>query len=173
MNRATMGALAVCIALFACGRGDRDSGNTGDGTAAESAEVRPTVVSETGCLTARGDQFVLTDLESAQGEATTETYQLIGSEEQLRPHVGQQVQVTGEAEAPNVAMVQESTPPPADGKPQGTTGSDNRDAAPKVSTQAQTRMEVRKLTVTSVQATGASCAAEAETGGAPATRPPQ
>jgi hypothetical protein len=166
MKRASVvGMFVVCMGVFGCG-GDRGrtAGETGDKT----AEVRPAVVTETGCLTARGDQFVLTDLERGEGEATTETYQLIGNHDELRRHVGEQVRVNGEAEAPKVAVVQESTPP-ANATPQGTSGG----AEPKVNTQAQTRVETRKLTVTSVEATGASCAAEATGGGAAPIRPRQ
>jgi hypothetical protein len=166
MNRVSAGVLAMCLGLFGCGRADRESANTGE-AGDKAAEVRPTPVTETGCLTAREGQFVLTDLERGEGEATTETFQLIGNEEELRRHVGRQVRVNGEAEAPKVAVVQESTPPPANPSPQGTTGG----TAPKVSTQAQTRLEVRKLTVSSVQPTGASCAAETTGGGTEPTRP--
>ena len=154
MKRVSVG-LAIVISLFGCGRGERDAENRAGGDAEKTAEVRPVPVNETGCLTARGDQFVLTNLERGEG-ATTEAFQLIGNEADLRQHVGKQVRVSGEAEAPKVAVVQESTPPPADSRPQGTTGG----ADPKVTTQAQTRMEIRKLNVTSVQPTGEACAAE-------------
>jgi hypothetical protein len=168
MKRArVLGIVAMCTIVVACGGNrDRDDANApGDG---KTAEVRPATVTQMGCLTARGDQFVLTDLERGEGEATTETFQLIGSDDELRQHVGKQVRVIGEAEASRVAVVQESTPPPAtDAKPQGTTGG----ADPKVSTQSETRVETRKLTVSSVQPTGASCAAETTSGGAAPTRP--
>lgn len=161
MIRASIAAVAAAAALVGCGdRGDR----RGDTNRAEekTAEVRPTTVTETGCLTARGDRFVLTDLERGAGEATTETFQLTGSEEQLRPHVGKQVRVNGEAEAPKVAVVQESTPAPAEPRAEGTAGG----AEPKVRTQAETRMEVRTLKVSTVEPTGASCAAETKGGSA-------
>jgi hypothetical protein len=164
MKRASvLGILAMCIGVVGCG-GDRDRDNTGDD---KTAEVRPIAVTEMGCLTARGDQFVLTDLERGEGEATTDTFQLVGNNDELRRHVGQQVRVTGEAEAPRVAVIQESTPAPADARPQGTAGSSD----PKVSTQSETRVETRKLTVSSVQPTGASCAAETMSEGAAPTRP--
>jgi len=148
MKRASIGLLAVCLGLIGCRGADRSDD--------KAVEVRPTTVTETGCLTARGDQFVLTDLERGEGQATTETFQLIGNAEDLRQHVGKQVRVNGEAEAPNVAVVQESTPPSPQPAPQGTAGG----ADPKVTTQEQTRVEVRKLKVASVQPTGSSCRAE-------------
>jgi hypothetical protein len=159
MKRVSVGLMAVVVGLFGSGRADRDAENTA-GNDDRTAEVRPVPVNETGCLTARGDQFVLTDLERGEG-ATTETFQLVGNEAELRQHVGKQVRVNGEAEAPKVAVVQESTPPPSDSRPQGTTGSTD----PKVTSQVQTRMEVRKLTVTSVEPTGANCAEEGKSGG--------
>ena len=160
MKRITIGVMAVCLGLIGCGRTDRD--HAGDRPGSDYLDgARPLPVTETGCLTARGDQFVLTNLERGAGEATTETFQLVGNQEQFRPHVGMQVRVTGEAEPPKVAVVQESTPQPESARPQGTSGPD-----PNVSTQAQTRVEVRKLTVATVEGTGASCAAEAAASGA-------
>jgi hypothetical protein len=147
MMRTVLGILAICLGFVACG-GNREDDKT--------AEVRPAAVTEMGCLTARGDQFVLTDLERGEGEATTETFQLVGNDDELRQHVGKQVRVTGEADPPRVAVVQESTPPQPEARPQGTTGA----ADPKVRTQSETRVEARKLKVSSVQPTGASCAAE-------------
>lgn len=165
MKRASaVGVLAFAIGAAACG-GDRGRDVGGD---EKTAEVRPAAITEMGCLTARGDRFVLTNLERGEGEATTETFQLVGNHEELRQHVGKQVRVTGEAEPPRVAVVQESTPP-GDPKPQGTVGT--RD--PKVSTQSETRVESRELTVSSVQPTGAACTAETTGGGAPTTRPRQ
>jgi hypothetical protein len=148
--------------LAACG-GDRRNDQTGE---RETAETRPVGVSETGCLTARGDQFVLTDLKRAGGTtATTETFQLIGMDEVLRQHVGKQVRVAGEAEGSQVAVVTESTPGSDASRPAGTTGgakpTGSADPAdPKVTTDTQTRMEVRKLRVGSVEPTGESCAEE-------------
>jgi hypothetical protein len=161
MKRASVaGVLAICVGFAGCGGADRDRENAG--TDEKTAEVRPVPVSETGCLTARGEQFVLTDLQRGDGEATTETFRLIGNEQELRKHVGQQVRVNGEAEAPKVAVVQESTPP-ASGTATGTAGA----ADPKVSTQSETRVEVRQLTVASVEPTGAACSAEGARGAAP------
>lgn len=169
MKRASVAVLAICLGLFGCGRADRERDNTGEAAGDKTAEVRPVPVTETGCLTARGDQFVLTDLERSDGEAThTETFQLVGNEDELRRHVGKQVRVNGEAEAPQVATVQESTPAPPEPAPRGTTGAD-----PKVSTQSDTRLEVRKLTVASVQPTGAACAAETTSDDQAPVRPRQ
>ena len=155
MKGATVGVVAICLGIWGCG-GDRERTETG-ASAENTADVRPAPITATGCLTARGDQFVLTDLER-EGQPTTETYQLIGNQEQLRPHVGKQVRVNGEAKPAQVATMQESTPAASKPQPQGTAGG----ADPKVTTQAETRVEVRELTVSSIQPTGEGCAAEAK-----------
>jgi len=172
MKRASVvGLFALCVGFAGCGFGEHDGKKDSNAADTKTAESRPAPVSETGCLTAKGDQFVLTDLERGEGSASTETFQLVGNDDELRKHVGKQVRITGEAEAPKVAVVSESTPPAApqgSAKPEATatTGA----AQPKVSTETETRMEVRKLTVSSVQPTGASCAAETNQGGAAPTR---
>jgi hypothetical protein len=170
MKRASMGVLALCLGIAGCGGGDRNEEGR-DSAGSGGTDVSPVPVTETGCLTARGGQFVLTDLDRGASDPTTETYQLIGNEEELRQHVGKQVRVNGEAEPPKVATVQESTPTPPDSAARGTTGMG--ETGPKVSTQAETRLEVRKLTVSSVQPTGESCAAEATGDGAAPTKPRQ
>jgi hypothetical protein len=144
MKQATIAVTAVlCMAATtACGR-NREIG-----------------VLQTGCLTQSGDQFVLTDLERREGGAATETFQLIGNEKQLRELVGQQVRVSGQAEPADVAVMKESTPPPSEPAPAGTTGGSD----PKVSSETETRVEARRLTVSAIEATGSSCAAEIKSG---------
>jgi hypothetical protein len=158
MKRASVaGVFALGIGLAACGGGSGRDDSGAPAAGDKTADARPFPITETGCLTARGDQFVLTDLERSEGGPTTETFQLIGTNEQLRQHVGKQVRVNGEAEAPKVAVVTESTPTPADRQPTGTSGS----ADPKVTSETQTRVESRRLTVSSVEPTGELCSAEA------------
>jgi hypothetical protein len=173
---------ALCLGLtVACGGGkdeteiaERDPEVSGRG------DNRPVPVTETGCLTAAGDRFVLTSLQGgaaggAQGQAqqgsgtptaqrgqsTTESYQLIGDEEQLRPHVGKQVRVSGEADAPKVAEVRESTPPTDAGGATGTAGQAEpaKPGEPQVATSTQTRLEVTQLRVQSITPTGEACTA--------------
>lgn len=188
MKRVSMfTALALCAGMtLACGGDDR----------AEIAEQEPEVIADddgptrvvnvTGCLTASGDRFVLTELEQgtadpnasggseasrgqspsqaqpsqaqAGAQSTTESYQLIGQDEQLRGLVGQRVRVTGEADAPRVAEIRESSPPTA---ASGTSGQQETRPAkpgePQVSTLQQTRLEVTQLAVTSVTGTGEAC----------------
>lgn len=182
MTRASVGVWALCgvmaaVSVSACGGRDRDAP---EGGTAASGDARPEPITATGCLTAQGDRFVLTDLQraaetekTAADEAATDTYQLIGADDQLRPHVGQQVRVNGEAEPPAVAEMRESTPATPTAGATGTAGqaqspqpkqnpenAQQGAAAPQVRTETETRMEVAQLRVQSVTPTGDSCAAE-------------
>ena len=171
------GACIVCLGLttMACGGGNDESA-----IAEKEPEVSgrgseaPALITATGCLTASGDEFVLTDLQSAaagsaagqeQGagavaQPTTESYQLIGNEEELRGLVGRQVTVTGPAEPPKVAEVRETTPATEPGNATGTTGASQpaKPGAPQVATTTETRLEVTQLRVNSVTETGQACA---------------
>ena len=186
MKRASAaGVFALCLGLAAgCGGRDRDQNpaNTAAGdqqaTASDQkqAGARPTPITQTGCLTANGDRFVLTDLErrseSATDQPTTQAYQLVGNDEELRQHVGKQVRVTGEAEPTQVSEVRESTPPAPQsgtsgtGTATGTAGQkpESAGAQPQVKSETETRLEVTKLRVQSVTPTGESCAAETRPG---------
>ena len=114
---------------------------------------RPAPIAETGCLTASGDQFVLTALETSgpEGSTQTETYQLVGEEDELRSFVGQAVHVTGRARVPEVAEVREVSP----ASPVGTSGGGEA----KVETESQARIETAKLYVQSVAPAEGDCAA--------------
>ena len=179
MKRFSVGVCALCATIaVGCGRNDR-ADTEAAGTAA-SGDARPAPITATGCLTAKGDRFVLTDLQraaetenTAASGAATETYQLIGADDQLRPHVGHQVRVNGEAEPPAVAELRESTPATPAAGATGTTGqaqspqppqnpenAQQGAAAPQVRTETETRMEVAQLRVQSVTPTGSTCAAE-------------
>lgn len=155
-------AAGLCVAVTACNRPDSNEPPLeaeptvlGD---RDIAPPRPVIVE--GCLTASGDRLVLTELksdDSAGGStaAATESYRLVGMEENLRPHVGKRVRVTGEAEPEQVVDVRQSTPPaPATGQPAGTTGSE-----PQVETTETTRIEISDLQVRSVSPSTESCTA--------------
>lgn len=113
-----------------------------------------TVVTETGCLTSSGDQFVLSSLDTGE-QPTTELYQLLGSEDELRPHVGREVRVTGEAEPARIAEMRDTSVAP----PVGTSGSSAEGQA-QVQTESQVRFETRQLQVRGVTVTGDDCATE-------------
>ena len=140
MKRASMAGVCAMGLMMAigCGRSDGE-----------------TATSRTGCLTTSGESFVLTDLERGDSPST-EAFRLEGDENELRPHVGQRVRITGDAEPAKVAVVRESTPPDPNAQPAGTSGGQT----PNVSTETETQIEVRKLTVASIAPTGQSCAAE-------------
>jgi hypothetical protein len=97
---------------------------------------------------------VLTDIERGDSPST-EAFRLEGNESELRPHIGQRIRITGDAEPAKVAVVRESTPP-SESAPAGTSGS----GEPTVRTETETRVEVRNLKVASIEPTGQSCAAE-------------
>lgn len=112
-----------------------------------------TAVTEVGCVTATGDRFVLTSLESGEKPAT-ELYQLVGTSAELREHVGREVLVTGEAQPAGIAEVRETTP----STPVATSGA-NEGASPQVRTESQVRLETRQLRVLTVTPTGDDCPA--------------
>jgi len=87
--------------------------------------------------------------------AKTITYTLNASKpDDLKPHVGHTVQVTGVEAAPQVTSGTTDKSAGA-ANTQGTTGSAG--AKPKVETTAQTQIVVRELTVNSVKMVAASC----------------
>jgi hypothetical protein len=171
MNRLhRLSAAVVCVGLAAaCGGNKRDTTaeheNTTATTDARAESDEPTgrsaALSVTGCLTSASGRYVLTDLSDdaqAPGGPATESYQLTNADEKLRPHVGKQVRVTGEAEPARVAEVRETTPSvPA--APAGTAGQQGTTNQPAVSTETRTRLETRQMSVTSVTATGQDCPA--------------
>jgi hypothetical protein len=181
MNRLHgLSAAVVCVGVaIACGGGSREATAERENTTAANAPVetdeptgRPAPISVTGCLTAADGRYVLTELSGdtkapgSPAQPTTETYQLTNADEELRPHVGKQVRVNGEAEPARVADVRESTPTtPA--APAGTAGQQSTTNQPAVSTETRTRLETRTMSVTSVTPTGDDC----PTGTAPSTAP--
>lgn len=181
MKRASMaGVFALCLGLtVGCG-GDKDETEIAESKpeVANSEDGRPVAITQTGCVTADGDRFVLTALESAaasgaakpeagtasptaSAQSTTESYQLIGKDDELRQLVGKQVRVSGEADPPKVAEVRESTPPTSASGATGTAGQAEppKPGEPKVATSTETRLEVTQLRVQSIEATGEACAA--------------
>ena len=88
--------------------------------------------------------------------AKTITYTLNASKpEDLKPHVGHTVQVTGIEAAPQVTTGSTDKTAGA-ANTQGTTGT-ARGATPKVETTAQTQIVVRQLTVNSVKMVASTC----------------
>ena len=138
-------------------------------------------VTEEGCLTAGQGGLVLTRLTPADKQGTpldgppgtaaadqaTELYVLKGLESELRPHVGQQVRVSGDVTAPAVAVVEQREPAapvgtsgtasaPGAGSPQSPAGSG---IEPRVSTTQNTRLATTEMQVRSVTPLNTQCAA--------------
>ena len=161
-----LGALLLGASLgIGCGGNDRTDVEREDAKAAEvDIDIEDTApIEETGCLTASGNRFVLAALESGR-TTETELYQLVGSEDELRKHVGKSVRVTGDAEPAQVAELRESSGPVATG---GSAQAPGQPAQPKpeaqVQTQAQTRLETRAMRVVTVTPTGDDCSAAKQT----------
>jgi hypothetical protein len=182
MNRAALFGVCVLSAAMAAACGGQDR-NDEAAIAEQKPEVSgrgddaPRLITATGCLTASGDQFVLTELEpgaagpqvrqdqgganpAAGAQPTTESYQLVGDEDRLKGLVGRQVRVTGAAEPPKVAEVRETTPPTQPGNATGTAGTPEpaKPGEPQVSATTETRLEVTQLRVETVSDTGQPCA---------------
>ena len=170
-----LSAAVVGLGLIAaCGGGNREATDRENTTVAnapvetDEPTGRPAPMSVMGCLTAAEGRYVLTELTGdtkapgGPAQPTTETYQLTNADEMLQPHVGKQVRVTGEAEPARVAEVRETTPS-APAAPAGTAGQQGTANQPAVSTETRTRLETRRMSVTSVTPTGDNCPTGATT----------
>jgi hypothetical protein len=159
--------LAVGLSFLlatACNRADRDESPVESEPQVRGNEglVRPSPITVEGCLTASGDRLVLTQLKPEQElESATETYRLVGMEEELRPHVGRLVRITGEAQPEQVVDVRQSSPPPArTDQPVGTSGRPDPSAGDaQVGTTTTARIEISDLQVRSVSAREEPCTA--------------
>jgi len=144
------GALALSVG---CGRRDASQDNKKDildlaTHPAPAGTVAPVEV--IGCLTASGDRFVLSHAD--KDNSKTIAYQLVNADDQLRPLVGREVRVTGEAQATQRAETRAITPP------QATATSGNSEPEAKVTTVEETKVDLKKLAVTSASPTGDACA---------------
>ena len=96
----------------------------------------------------------------------TEAYRLVGMHDELRPHVGKRVRITGETEPEQVVDVRQSTPPAATSPPAGAAHSGRTDQPAgttgpeaQVGTTETARIEINDLQVRSVSARSEPCAA--------------
>jgi hypothetical protein len=149
--------MSICIGAVAltaaCGRRDSsspDQKNIVDLATHPAPPGTIAAVTVDGCLSASGDRFVLASFD--KDSSRTNAYQLVNADDQLRNLVGKEVRVTGEAQTGQSTEAREVTPP----APAATAGRTDNGAT--VSTVTDTKVDMRKLTVASVTATGDSCA---------------
>jgi hypothetical protein len=123
----------------------------------------PALVLETGCLTASGDEFILTDLESAGGTSqepapVTEAYLLEGADDELAEHVGRRVHVTGEASSPRVVDIRLLEPMVRARPAQGSIHADSPTSAePTIKITQKVRLELSHVLVRAVDPADESC----------------
>jgi hypothetical protein len=135
-----------------------------------SAAVPETLVTEVGCVTGSGNEFILTDLDEAgpgRPRPMTEAFLLSGSDREVKAQVGRRVRATGEADPAKVVNVR-VLQPMVRVRPKNASGPVDRASAtnpefgktgePKVEVGQQLRLEVRRLQVRSVEPTGDECA---------------
>ena len=103
-----------------------------------------------GCLSASGNRFVVSHID--KDDSKTVAYQLVNADDQLRPLIGREVRVSGEAQATQKAETRAVTPP----QPAATSGKSEPEA--KVTTVEETKLDMQKLAVASVSPTGDPCA---------------
>lgn len=163
MNRSFIIGTCICFLAVSLGCGQPES--------------RLVTINEEGCVTASGEEFILTDLhpgerrediehllpDAPRPTPTTEAYLLIGKDEELRPLVGQRVRVAGQVDAAQTAELRSispmvrARPAPQSGEPASEAAPTSGDATPSVATQHQLRMEIHRLQLTSLSPTGDAC----------------
>ena len=108
-------------------------------SACGGTEPRTVPINEEGCVTASGNEFILTDLhpgepnkelkhllpEAPRARPTTEAYLLTGDEERLRSLAGRQVRVAGVVDPLQVAELRSLSPLVAAAPPPDSSGNDS------------------------------------------------
>lgn len=144
-NAAAACAIAACVA---CGRsGEEVPALETQAVTPPQAQATPERV--TGCLRAGESDgtFILT-ASAADTRMPAATYQLLGSPEGFRDHVGHRVEVTGTVVSEQIASAQGASMP-AEERAKGTSGT------PTV--QSSTKVEVKRLRVASVTPVDGGC----------------
>lgn len=158
---------SVALGAGACSRTAEERGEMQEAALAARDGAAGEEMTVTGCLTSAADRgaFVVTAdrtaltsgaLHSRDGETPTYTYELTGNAGDLAQHVGRQVQVTGRLDDDRDDEVkvdrQEETKLPE-------TQSGDEKVTPAIETETEMRINVRRMNVSSVTATGQPCAA--------------
>lgn len=170
-NLSLVGVLSVGVAMTSgCGRSDesesaREAGATGpaDTTQAQGMPENGQDLTVTGCLTANidGRSYALTPSDSpntptgagmAMPGRSTITYELVGNTEDFRPHANTVVTARGREDAS--AMREAEVEREDEGQARGAQG-DN--GTPMVETKEEVDVNVRRLHVTGVVASGNAC----------------
>ena len=158
-------AAVIAIGAAGCNRNNTDQPANSMGNSASRKLVNPKITMVRGCLTGTDGQFVLTDLAAAaatpngaaqppaESIATTDSYRLIGKDDELRGFVGQRIEVTGDSTPDQVVDLVGATPANAPASTSGTSSGDG-----KVSTSSRAKIEVHELRVSSVNPLGDRCA---------------
>lgn len=169
-NLSLVGVLSVGVAMTSgCGRSDeseaaREAGaGTTDATQAHGMPANGQDLTVTGCLTANidGRSYALTPSDSphtpsgaglAMPGRSTITYELVGNTEDFRPHANTVVTARGreDASASREAEVEREDEGQARGSQVG-------EGTPMVETKEEVEVNVRRLHVTSVVASGDAC----------------
>jgi hypothetical protein len=159
--------LSVALGSAACSRTADERGQMQEAAvAARDGGARGDEVTITGCLTSAPDRaaFVVTAdrnaltsgaLHAGDGETPTFTYELTGNTSNLTAHVGQQVQVTGRIDDDRRDDVKTDDETESKG---ARVQSGNGQVTPAIETDTELNIKVRRLEVSSVNATGRSCA---------------
>jgi hypothetical protein len=140
--------VAVAMAMAACGNSNGQK--TPPETQTATTTNAPMTTTVTGCLRAGDapDTFTLTAARAA-GANDTATYHLVGANgDELRGHVGEEVQVNGTVTTGS-EIASSSAPKTEPDRATGTSGT------PVV--QTQTDLQIRRLQVSSVSPQGQSC----------------
>lgn len=154
----------VAMGSAACSR-SADERATEQAAAGDQARASGDELMVTGCLTAAPDRaaFVVTAdrdaltsgaLYSGSGGTPTYTYELTGNTGDLAAHVGRQVEVTGRLDDDRRDDVQVDDKAKTELPP---VQSGDRKVEPAITTETELDINVRRLEVASVRATGQGC----------------
>lgn len=159
--------LSVALGSAACSRTAEERGEKQEAALAARDGAAGEQMTVTGCLTSAKDRgaFVVTAdrtaltsgaLHARDGETPTYTYELTGNTSELTQHVGRQVEVTGRLDEDRDDDVkvdrEEETKLPE-------TQSGDEKVTPAIETDTEMRINVRRLNVSAVKATGQPCSA--------------
>jgi hypothetical protein len=156
---------SMALGSAACGRNAEQRGEMQEQAVAARDGAGGDEMTVTGCLTSAADRgaFVVTAdrnaltsgaLHAGSGETRTYTYELTGNAADLQQHVGRQVQVTGRLDDDRKDRVKVDDEEKTE-LPETQSGRDT--VKPAIETETELDINVRRLHVSSVTATGQGC----------------